>query len=69
MPDAVELYGANRLGGSYREIGAALGAYAERIEEPAELRAALERCIASVEDGRAALLEVTTHEEPTLALP
>jgi thiamine pyrophosphate-dependent acetolactate synthase large subunit-like protein len=69
MPDAVELYGANRLGGSYREIGAALGAYAEQIEQPAELRAALERCIASVEDGRAALLEVTTHEEPRLALP
>jgi thiamine pyrophosphate-dependent acetolactate synthase large subunit-like protein len=69
MPDAVELYGANRLGGSYREVGAALGAYAERVEQPAELRAALERCIASVEDGRAALLEVTTHEEPRLALP
>jgi len=69
MPDAVELYGANRLGGSYREIGAALGAYAEQIEQPAELRAALERCIASVEDGRAALLEVRTHEEPRLALP
>ena len=69
MPDAVELYGANRLGGSYREIGAALGAYAERIEQPDELRAALERCIASVENGQAALLEVMTHEEPNLALP
>jgi acetolactate synthase-1/2/3 large subunit len=69
MPDAVELYGANRLGGSYREIGAALGAYTERIEQPVELRAALERCIASVEKGQTALLEVMTHEEPILALP
>jgi thiamine pyrophosphate-dependent acetolactate synthase large subunit-like protein len=69
MPDAVERYEANRLGGSYGEIGAALGAYAERIERPAELRTALERCIASVEDGRTALLEVMTHEEPALPLP
>jgi thiamine pyrophosphate-dependent acetolactate synthase large subunit-like protein len=68
MPDAVERYGANRLGGDYREIGAALGAYAERIDQPTELRAALERCIASVDDGRTALLEVMTHEEPALAL-
>src|SRR5215211_976617 len=69
MPDAVERYGANQLGGSYSEIGAALGAYAERIERPAELRAALERCIASVEDGRTALLEIVTHEEPALPFP
>jgi len=69
MPDAVERYAANRLSGNYCEIGAALGAYAERIEQPADLRAALERCIAAVEDGRTALLEVMTHEEPTLALP
>ena len=69
MPDAVERYGANRLIGSYEEIGTALGAYAERVERPADLRSALERCIASVADGRTALLEVITHEEPVLALP
>lgn len=69
MPDAVERYGSNQVGGDYAAIGAALGAYAERASEPAELRTALERCIASVEDGRAALLEVLTHEEPALAVP
>jgi thiamine pyrophosphate-dependent acetolactate synthase large subunit-like protein len=69
MPDAVQRYSSNRLGGSYAEVGSALGAYTERVTEPAELRQALERCIASVESGRAALLEVITHEEPVLAAP
>lgn len=69
MPDAVERYGSNQLGGSYAEIGAALGAYTERVAEPAELHVALERCIASVESGQAVLLEVMTHEEPALAVP
>jgi acetolactate synthase-1/2/3 large subunit len=69
MPDAVERYGSNQVGGDYAAIGAALGAYTERASEPAELRTALERCIASVESGHAALLEVMTHEEPELAVP
>jgi thiamine pyrophosphate-dependent acetolactate synthase large subunit-like protein len=69
MPDAVDQYGSNQLGGSYAEVGTALGAYSERVADPAELQAGLQRCIASVESGRTALLEVMTHEEPTLALP
>jgi thiamine pyrophosphate-dependent acetolactate synthase large subunit-like protein len=69
MPDAVDQYGSNQLGGSYAEVGTALGAYSERVADPAELQAGLHRCIASVESGRTALLEVMTHEEPTLALP
>ncbi|MDX6522748.1 MAG: hypothetical protein QOI17_261 [Gaiellales bacterium] len=67
MPDAVSRHAANRLGGDYRAIGAALGGHAERVEVPAELRPALERCIAAVAAGRATLLEVMTHEEPVLA--
>jgi thiamine pyrophosphate-dependent acetolactate synthase large subunit-like protein len=69
MPDAVDRYSSNQLGGSYADVGAALGAYTERVADPAELQAALQRCIASVESGRAALLEVMTHEEPVLAVP
>jgi acetolactate synthase-1/2/3 large subunit len=67
MPDAVTRHAANRLGGEYAAIGTALGGHAERVERPQELRPALERCIASVAAGRAALLEVVTHEEPMLA--
>jgi hypothetical protein len=38
------------------------------VSDAAELRAAISRCAAAVESGRAALLEVMTHEEPELAL-
>jgi acetolactate synthase-1/2/3 large subunit len=69
MPDADDRNGSNQLGGGYAEVGTALGAYSERVADPAELQAGLQRCIASVESGRTALLEVMTHEEPTLALP
>jgi thiamine pyrophosphate-dependent acetolactate synthase large subunit-like protein len=68
MPDAVERHEAHRLGGDYAAIGAALGGFAERVERPAELGPALERCITAVGSGRAALLEVMTHEESRLAL-
>jgi len=67
MPDAVTLHAADRLGGSYSAIGAALGGHAERVQTPAELRPALERSIAAAADGHPALLEVMTHEEPRLA--
>jgi thiamine pyrophosphate-dependent acetolactate synthase large subunit-like protein len=69
MPDAVARYAAHRLGGNYAEVATALGAYAERVTRPQELRGALERCIAAVDAGRTALLEAVTHEEPALALP
>jgi thiamine pyrophosphate-dependent acetolactate synthase large subunit-like protein len=69
MPDAVARYDAHRLGGDYRGVAQALGAYAERVERPDELRPALERCIRCVESGRPALLEAMTHEEPAMAMP
>jgi thiamine pyrophosphate-dependent acetolactate synthase large subunit-like protein len=68
MPEAVRIHGSNLLGGDYTAIGRALGGHAERVGEASELRPALERCIRSVDGGQAALLEVMTHEEHTLAL-
>ena len=67
MPDAVERDGANLLGGSYAELARTLGGHAERIERTSELRAGIERCVASVDAGRATLLEVMTGEEHSLA--
>ncbi|HET6172406.1 MAG TPA: thiamine pyrophosphate-requiring protein [Gaiellales bacterium] len=67
MPDAVSRYGSDRLGGSYADVARALGGHAERVVQPGELRSALERCIASVAAGQAALCEVATHEEPAMA--
>jgi acetolactate synthase-1/2/3 large subunit len=69
MPDAVDRYGSNRVGGEYAVLARALGAHTELVRQPAELRPALERGIASVAAGRTALLEVMTHEEHELALP
>jgi thiamine pyrophosphate-dependent acetolactate synthase large subunit-like protein len=66
MPDAVDRFASNRLGGDYAAVAQALGAHAERVREPAELRPALERSIAATADGRAVLLEVATHEEGRL---
>jgi thiamine pyrophosphate-dependent acetolactate synthase large subunit-like protein len=68
MPRAVERYDAHRMSGDYAAVGAALGAYSERVADAGELRAAIGRCARAVESGRTALLEVMTHEEPELAL-
>lgn len=68
MPNAVERHRSNRLSGDYAAIGRALGGHAEHVGEAGELRAALERCIAATASGRAALLEVMTHEEHELPL-
>src|SRR3954468_2314199 len=69
MPDAVDRSGSTRLAGDSSAIGRALGAHPELVAEPAQLRPALERCVASVAAGQTALLEVMTHEEHELALP
>jgi thiamine pyrophosphate-dependent acetolactate synthase large subunit-like protein len=64
MPAAVDRFQSSRMGGDYAAIARALGGHAEHAGEPAELRPALERAIASTADGNATLLEVMTHEEP-----
>jgi acetolactate synthase I/II/III large subunit len=69
MPDAVARYDAHKLGGDYRGVAQSLGVHGERVDDPAELRPALERCIACVDAGRPALLEAMTHEEPRMAIP
>ncbi|MDQ0472070.1 thiamine pyrophosphate-requiring protein [Labrys wisconsinensis] len=67
MPVATRKYGANRMSGEYAPIARALGGHGECVTDPAELRPALLRCLGEVRGGRAALLEVVTHEESRLA--
>jgi len=45
-------------------VAEALGAQAERIERPGDVRAAFERGIAANRDGRPVVLEMITNEEP-----
>jgi acetolactate synthase I/II/III large subunit len=64
MPTASERYGANRLSGRYAEVAAALGAFSERITEPAQIGPAIRCAQAANRDGRTAVLEIITKEEP-----
>jgi acetolactate synthase-1/2/3 large subunit len=63
MPLASARHRAKELGGEYAAIGAALGAYAERVSEPAEIRPSLERAVREAASGRPAVLEILTREE------
>ena len=63
MPVADEKYGAREVGGDYADIARALGGWAERVEDPAEVAPAIRRARAATEDGRPALLEFITSEE------
>lgn len=67
MPAATERYGSNRLGGNYAAVAAALGAHAERVAAPEELRPAFERAKAANRDGKTALVEVMSKVEPQVA--
>ncbi|HXI04781.1 MAG: thiamine pyrophosphate-requiring protein [Bradyrhizobium sp.] len=42
----------------FSEVAKAFGAYGERVTEPAELGAAIDRCLAALDDGKAAVLHV-----------
>jgi len=64
MPIASERYGSNQLSGRYAGVAAELGAYSERVEQPGDVAAAIGRAIAATKDGRPALLEMITKEEP-----
>jgi thiamine pyrophosphate-dependent acetolactate synthase large subunit-like protein len=64
MRTASERYGANRLSGRYAEVAAALGAFSERITEPAQIGPAIRCAQAANRDGRTAVLEIITKEEP-----
>lgn len=66
QPVAQERYRIKHLTGDYTPIAQALGAYAERVEKPADLAGALDRAIAETRAGRPALLEVMTRAEPSI---
>lgn len=64
MAASHELYKTRDLGGNYADMGQAMGGYAERIEDPAEIGPAFQRARRVTEqDGRAVLLEFITASE------
>ena len=68
MADSHRLYNSRDLGGNYADLGTAMGGYAERIEDPADIRGAFARARRVTEDeGRAVLLEFITSSETEAA--
>ena len=63
MAESHELFKTRDLGGNYADLGQAMGGWAERVTDPADVSAAFLRAKKVTEDGRAALLEFITNEE------
>ena len=64
MADSHRLYNSRDLGGNYADMGTAMGGYAERVDDPAEVAAAFARARKVTEErGRAVLLEFITSSE------
>ena len=67
MPIASERYGITRLSGDYTKVASGLGAHAERITRAADIGPAIARASAITMNGRPAVLEFITREEPVLS--
>ncbi|MEM4780242.1 MAG: thiamine pyrophosphate-requiring protein [Halalkalicoccus sp.] len=57
------------FGGDWADVAEGLGCYGERVEDPDELGAAIERGIEKTEEGTPVLLEVITSKETELSRP
>ncbi len=64
QPIAVERYNLKQLSGDYTGVARALGTWAERVDDPAQIIPALGRAQAAIAGGQPALLEFITREEP-----
>ncbi len=63
MARSHELYGTRDLGGHYANLARDMGGWAERVEDPNDVGAAILRAKSATEDGKTALLEFITNEE------
>lgn len=63
MPNATERFRATDISGNYADFARSLGGYGERVTQPSDICAAMERGIAATEAGQPALLEFITSKE------
>jgi acetolactate synthase-1/2/3 large subunit len=67
MPVSQEKYGAIEISGHYADMAKAFGGYGERITDPSDIVAALQRGIEATQNGQPALLEFITDQEITIS--
>lgn len=67
LPNATRLYGTRFLSGDYAKVAEGLGAYVECVEKPHEIVPAAQRAAKVADDGRPAVLEIITKEDPVLS--
>ena len=63
FPTANDLYGTKHTTGDYAKVAEAMGAYAERVDQPAEVIPAIQRASRKVMEGQSSLIEIITSEE------
>ena len=69
MATSHQLFNTRDMGGNYADMGRAMGGYAERIEDPAEVIPAFQRARRVTEqEGTAVLLEFITSSETEVSL-
>ena len=64
MPAASDRFGSNLLGGNYCLLAQSMGLQGERVEKPSDISPAIRRAIQANSEGRSALVEMMTQEEP-----
>jgi thiamine pyrophosphate-dependent acetolactate synthase large subunit-like protein len=62
LPISVEKYRTKYLTGDYTGVAAALGAHTEKVTDPNEIAPAIKRCVAKINSGQTAVLEIITKE-------
>jgi thiamine pyrophosphate-dependent acetolactate synthase large subunit-like protein len=68
MPVSTEKYRSTDISGHYANMAIAFGGYGERVEDPADIVAALKRGMEATERGQPALLEFITCKELDMSL-
>ena len=67
IPIATERYRSKYVTGEYARMAESLGAYAERVTDPAEVGPSIERAKAISTTGQPCVLEIITREEPVFS--
>ena len=63
MPISTEKYRSTDISGNYADMAKAFGGYGERVTQPGDIKAAIQRGIAATQAGQPALLEFITSKE------